>query len=386
MPQFRHGIYGATSAAGPRPVTIAPTSTIVIWGTAPDADEAVFPLNTPVLIPGSPLKAAKLDTKGQRTGTLLSAVEIILAITGAIVVVIRTEEGDDDAAAITNILGGTDATGKRTGIDAVFNVQAMHGLKPRILIAPGFSSDQAVATKLQTVANRLRGFCYADAPGSTETGANVYRQNFGSRRLEVCWPRVINTKAEKVPMSAVAAGLRAKVDNTPWEEYSASISNWKVLPIIGTEYPVDFVDGDNSCLAYILNSNQISTIINDGGLRYWGNHNCSDDPKWQFSTHVRINDIILDASTAALKWARDRKMNKTFVDDVLETQNNFLAGETRAKNLLGGIAYADPELNAPDVILAGEFYMDYNFTPPGVAQAIMITSHFVNDYATTIFE
>ncbi|MCW7553645.1 phage tail sheath subtilisin-like domain-containing protein [Endozoicomonas gorgoniicola] len=385
MPQFRHGIYGATSEAGPRPVPIAPTGTICIVGTADDADENVFPLNTPVLIPGSPLKAAKLDTKGQRVGTLLPAVEMILAITGAIVVVIRVAEGSDDADTRTKVIGETTADGKRTGLDAVFNVQAMLGYKPRVLIAPGFSNDEAVATKLQTVADRLRAYCYADAPGSTETSANAYRQKFGSRRLEVTWPRTINTKAELVPMSAVAAGLRAKVDNTPWEEYSASISNWKVLPIIGTEFPVDFQDGDDSCLAYILNSNQISTIINDGGLRYWGNLNCSDDPKWQFATHVRINDIILDSSTAALKWARDRKINKTFVEDVLETQNNFIARETRAKNLLGGKAWADPELNSPDVILAGEFYMDYEFTPPGIAQAITITSHFVNDYAKAIF-
>ncbi|WP_422452449.1 phage tail sheath subtilisin-like domain-containing protein [Endozoicomonas sp. ALC066] len=385
MPQFRHGIYGATSEAGPRPVPIAPTGTICIVGTAKDADADVFPLNTPVLIAGSPLQAAKLDTTGDRAGTLLPAVEMMLAITGAIIVVIRVADGADDAATITNVIGSTSAEGARSGLDAVFNVQAILGHKPRILIAPGFSDQLTVATKLQTIAERLRAFTYVDAPGTTETAANTYRQNFGSRRVEICWPKVINTKAEKVAMSAVAAGLRAKVDNTPWQEYSASISNQEVLPIIGTEFPVDFQDGDNSCQAYLLNSNQISTIINDGGLRYWGNLNCSSDAKWQFSTHVRINDIILDSTTEALKWARDRKINKTFVEDVLETENNFLARETRAQNLLGGQAWADPELNSPDVILAGEFYMDYDFTPPGIAQAITVTSHFVNDYAKAIF-
>jgi len=386
MPQFRHGVYGVTSETGIRPVTISPTGIITIVGTAPDADDAIYPLNTPSLIAGSPLKAAKLDLTGNREGTLLPAVELILAQAGSMIVVIRVAEGVNDAETLTNVIGSTESDGTRRGMEVIYDVQSLIGHKPSILIVPGFSHEQPVVTKLQTITERLRSFAFYDCLGTTEAEANIFRQNFASKRLEACWPNVININSEVVPTSALAAGLRAKIDNISGKEYSASISNVLVNDVLGTEYTIDFTDGDASCLAYLLNSNQISTVINDGGLRYWGNLTNSSDTKWQFQTHVRVNDIILDAITNALKWARDRKLNKTFVEDVVETVNNFLAKETRSKNLLGGSAWADPEMNSADVILAGEFYLDYDFTPPGIAQAINVTSHFVNDYASAIFE
>ena len=235
------------------------------------------------------------------------------------------------------------------------------------------------------MADRLRGFVYFDCPGNKAEEAQAYRQNFASLRLEACWPRVINVKGEAVPMSAMQAGIRVLKDNTVGEEYSSSTSNQRINGILGTDILVDYVDGDTTCTAYVLNANQISTVINDTGYRTWGNLSCSDDPKWQFSSHVRINDIILDAIADALKWARDNKLNKTFVEDVVEQVNVFLAGQVRNGNLLGGSAWADPELNTPDIIISGEFYLDYDFTPPGIAQAILVTSHFINDYAESIF-
>ena len=385
MPQFKHGIYTATGSGGARPTTIAPTAVTVIVGTAPDADAAVFPANTPVMVPGSATMVAKLDTAGNRQGTLLRAIEMEFEQARAIVMVIRVDEGDDDAATLANVIGTVQADGTRTGMEAILDIQALHGLKPRILIAPGFTSQQTAATKLQTIVDRLRAFAYFDCAGTTPSEAQTYADNFASQRMEACWPGVINVHSEIVPSSAVAAGLRVLYDNTGGEEYSSSISNKRIHGIVGTEYPIDFIDGDSTNTAYILNSNKISTVINDEGFRWWGNLCRSDDPKWQFSSHVRINDILLDAIAAALKWARDRKLNKTFADDVVEQVNLFIQKETRAGNLLGGEAWADPELNTPDTIIAGEFYMDYKFTPPGIAQAITVTSHFVNDYADAVF-
>lgn len=385
MSQFRHGIYPTTGSGGVRPTTIAPTAPIVIVGTAPDADLEVFPENKVIINHGSMTMMAKLDTTGDQLGTLLPAMELIFAQTRAIIAVIRVPEGADDAATLSNVIGTINADGSKTGMELIPDVQNVLGFKPRILIAPGFTHEQSAATKLQTMADRLRGFVYYDCPGNKASDAQAYRDNFASQRLEACWPKVINVKGETVPMSAMQAGIRVLKDNTVGQEYSSSTSNQRINGILGTDIPVDYVDGDNTCTAYMLNVNQISTVINDTGYRTWGNLSCSDDPKWQFSSHVRINDIILDAIAEALKWARDNKLNKTFVDDVVEQVNTFLAGETRAGNLLGGTAWADPELNTPDTIIAGEFYLDYDFTPPGIAQAIVVTSHFINDYAESIF-
>jgi len=385
---FKHGISKATSDAGARPVIVKPTSTIVIVGTAPDADAAVFPLDTPILIAGSPTKLAKLDTSANsdRNGTLLRHGEIIFDQKRTVLVVIRVDEGIDSAATKANVIGAVDGQGKRSGIKAINDVQALLGYKPRILIAPGFTDDQPVLTALIAVGGPMRAFSYGDCLGVQASEAWAYKANFDSKHLELCWPPQVNTIGEVVCLSAVRAGIEAKKDQIKGQEYSASASNRVVNGIVGGLYPVDYRDDDQSCDAYLLNLNQVTTCINDDGYRLWGNRNTSSDTKWQFSAHVKVNDVILDNIAESLKWARDRKIIKTFVEDVTETVNNFLAKETKANNLLGGSAWADPELNTPDVVLAGEFYMDYDFTPPGIAESITVTSHYVNDYATAIFK
>lgn len=388
MAGFKHGIFGSTDEGGVRPVLMADTSFAVVIGTAPDADPAVFPVGKPVLIPGDVRKLAKLDMVGDKAGTLPSALEAVYDQQRCTICVIRQEEGADEAETITNIIGGVDpVTGAKSGLEAILDVQSITGKRPRLLAVPGFTNNQSILTKLLPIATRLRCKVFGDCPGSTYEEAVAYRQLWGDRRLELFWPRMKNAIGDKlVPMSAFALGIEIQKDQNPNDGYSASISNRRVNGSIGTEFPIDYVDGDTNCMAHLLNENQITTVIMDEGLRTWGNLSCSDDPKWQFNSHVRVNDMVLDAITHGLKWARDRKILTTFVEDVTDTVQNFLDGETRAGHLYGATAWADPDLNPPDSIIAGNFYLDYDFTPPGIAQTIHVTSHFTNDYADVIFK
>ena len=79
---FLHGVEVVEIDNGPRPIRTVRSSVIGLVGTAPDADEQRFPLNTPVLIAGSRLEAAKLGT----TGTLPMAIDGIFDQAGALVV------------------------------------------------------------------------------------------------------------------------------------------------------------------------------------------------------------------------------------------------------------------------------------------------------------
>jgi phage tail sheath protein FI len=143
--QFLHGVEVIEIDDGPRPIRTVRSSVIGIVGTAPDADATTFPLNTPVLIAGSRGEAAKLDTSvGQtREGTLPNAVDLILDQIGAVIVVIRIDEGANAAEAAANVLGGVDGnTGDYEGVHALLGAQSIVGVQPRILIAPGFTSER----------------------------------------------------------------------------------------------------------------------------------------------------------------------------------------------------------------------------------------------------
>lgn len=88
--QFLHGVEVVEIDTGLRPIETVRASVIGLVGTAPDADEVKFPLNTPVLITGSRQEAAGLGTKG----TLPWSIDGIFDQAGAAVVVIRIENAE----------------------------------------------------------------------------------------------------------------------------------------------------------------------------------------------------------------------------------------------------------------------------------------------------
>lgn len=138
--QFLHGVETIDIDTGARPISTVRASIIGIVGTAPNADPVAFPINTPVLIAGSRREAARLDVPGTSEGTLPGSVDSIMDQAGAIIVVVRVEEGVDEQETLANVLGGVDAlTGQYEGVHAFKASESVLGFAPRILIAPGFT-------------------------------------------------------------------------------------------------------------------------------------------------------------------------------------------------------------------------------------------------------
>ncbi|MFG6082332.1 phage tail sheath subtilisin-like domain-containing protein [Paracoccus litorisediminis] len=147
MPEtFLHGVEVIEIDTGPRPIRTVRSSVIGIVGTAPDADPAAFPLDTPVLIAGSRAEAAKLDMTEAQTGegTLPAALDGILDQIGAVVIVVRVEEGATEAETLANILGGVNAlNGQYEGVHALLSAESVVGYSPRILCIPGFTHQRS---------------------------------------------------------------------------------------------------------------------------------------------------------------------------------------------------------------------------------------------------
>lgn len=388
--QFLHGVEVVNIDTGARPIRTVKSSVIAVVGTAPDADTTAFPLNTPVLVAGSRLEAAKLDMVGNGNGTLPSAMDAIFDQAGAMVVVIRVEEGIDEAATQSNVIGGVDvATGSYTGIQAILAAESVVKVTPRILVAPGFTHVQAVLTEMVSVAERLRSVIIFDGPNTNDADAITYRQAQGSKRVLMVdpWVKVWDTATSSEviqPASARVAGMIAKSDNE--RGFWHSPSNREMLGIIGTARAVDFTLGDVNARANLLNENEVATIIQKDGYRLWGNRTCSADPKWAFLSVVRTADMINDSLMRAHMWAVDRNITKTYVEDVVEGVNNYLRHLTNIGAILGGKCWADPELNSIDQIQQGKVYFDFDFTAPTPAEHITFRSHMVGDYIEEIFK
>lgn len=387
---FLHGIENITVDDGSRPITTVRSSTIGLVGTAPDADPLIFPVNTPVLIAGSRTEAAKLGL----TGTLPDAIDSIFDQIGAVVIVVRVEEGASEAETLANVLGGVDAnTGQYEGVHAFVAAENITGFVPKIFIAPGFThtrtSDTAnpVVAELSGITDRLKAVIIADGPNTNDADAIAYAGDFGSKRIYVVDPKSKKTGTDGTTItswsSAHVAGLIAKSDNERGWWWSPS--NQNINGITGTARAIDFAMGDTSSRANLLNEKNVNTIIRQDGYRLWGNRTLSSDSKWQFLCVVRTADMIDESLKAAHLWAVDRGITKNYVNDVVEGVNSYLRYLTNIGAILGGQCWADPELNAADVIKSGKVYFDFDFTPVYPAEHIVFRSHLVDDYIKDIF-
>ncbi len=344
-----------------------------------------FPINQPTLINGSRQQAAGLGS----SGTLPQATEAIFNQTGASIVVIRVAEGADAAATLTNIIGGVDGNGQYTGMQALLGAESVVHVAPKILIAPGFSSEAAVATSFQTLCDRLRAIAIIEGPDTTDTDAIAYRNQFGHKRLYLADPGVLSWDAatnrnQMRSNSAYIAGLMARVDNELGFWWSPS--NQPLYGISGLVRPVDFMLGDRSSRANYLNENEITTVIRQDGYRLWGNRTCSNDPKWAFINVVRTADILNDSLQREHLWAVDRCINKTYLADVQAGVNAYLRSLIAQGAILGGSCWPDPDLNTPENMAAGKVYWNFDFTPPAPAEHLTFQSIMTDDYYSTLQE
>lgn len=388
MPDFLHGVNVVEINEGISTVRTSSSSVIGVIGTAPDAIAADFPLNTPVLIPGSLTEAAKLGT----TGTLPAAVKGILDQTGAMIVVVRVAEGvasgeGNEAitaaeATITNIIGSVSANGEYSGVYAFLAAKSKLGLSPKILCAPGFSA-QEVVTELISIAGRLRAIIVTDCPAdATNAELLQFVSDCASARVYAVYPEVINTNNVAVPASPYVAGVIARTDNE--NGFWVSPSNKSINGIVGLSKPIDFALGDSSCRANYLNEKNITTIINQNGYKLWGNRSTVNEGAYKFLCVRRTADVISDSILQAHLWAVDRNIVKNYLTDVTENVNAFLANLKAQGAILAGKCVPNGELNTSANISEGKVYFDFEFTPAYPAEQVTFRAYLNNDDVDTI--
>lgn len=370
MPDFHHGVRVTEVTSGSRTITTVSTAVIGLVATGEGADVTTFPLNTPALI----TNVAKALQAAGTTGTLADALDAIADQTAPIIVVVRVATGVDDAATKTNVIAG---------IEALKTAEAVTGVKPRILGAPGLD-DEDVTTALVTVAQKLRAFAYSHCHGcDTVSEAIAYREGFGARELMLLWPNfttysTADSTTKVRPAVAVAMGLRAKIDKeTGWHK---TLSNVAANGVSGIEYPIfwDLQEPDTD--AGLLNAADITTLIRRNGFRFWGNRTCSDDPAFAFENYTRTAQVLADTMAEAHLWAIDKPLSASLVRDIIDGLNAKGREWTTLGYLLGFNAYYNDELNSTDTLKAGKLYISYDFTPVPPLENLMFRQHITDTY------
>ncbi len=383
MPDFLHGIETVEIEDGIRSIQTVKSSVIGFVGSAPDADAATFPLNTPVLVTG-PRMAATLGADG----TLMDAYNAAYAQGVNAVIVVRVEVGQTTAATLSAVAG---IAGNSTGVWALLNAANTLGLTPRILAAPGFTSAAAadpaspVTQALISVANRLRAVAIADGPNTNEADAKTDRAKYGSNRLYIVDPAVrvwdaTTTGYVTRPASAFVAGALSAADAA--KGFWWSPSNQVLQGVAATARPISWAISDPDTEANRLNEGQIATIIRKDGFRLWGNRSAGEatDTQWAFLPVRRTADMIYESIEGALLWAMDRPFSAQLLLDIKDSVQSYLDELTNRRAILGGAVWIDPELNTEATLKAGKLYLNFDIEPPAPLEHLTLQAHRNGDY------
>lgn len=387
LDQYHHGVRVEEVNTGTRPIRTIATSIIGLVATASDADATAFPENTPVLLTNVQAGIAKAGTQG----TLRAALQSIADQVNTMVVVVRVPTAVLPAEQSAAVIGTTTAEGKYTGLKALLTAKTALGVKPRIIGAPGLD-DAAVTAELVIIAQKLRGFAYAYAwDCATKEEVVAYSETFGARELMLIWPQFLKfdtTTSANVAVSpvAIAMGLRAYIDKTVgWHK---TLSNVPVNGVIGIDKDVfwDLQDPDTD--AGYLNSNDITTLINEGGFRFWGSRTCSADPLFAFENYTRTAQILADTVAEAHIWAVDKPMHPSLPNDIIEGLNAKFRELKNGGYIIDATAWYDENANSVEQLKAGKLRISYDYTPVPPLEDLgfiqRITDSYLADFASRI--
>ncbi len=361
----------------PRPPVFSDMSVVGIVGTAPDADAEVFPADTPVFLYSD--DATKLTALGA-SGTLRDAIILINSQLGefqvaAKVVVVRVEDGGDTDATIGNIIGD----GIATGLSALVTAGPELGVIPRLICAPGFTSQRAageanaVCAALPAICAKLLAHAVVDGPATTEQDAIDWRETLSSDRLIPVDPavKVLEGGVTVVqPLSPAVIGIGVRRDHEKQGRPFHSWANQPVQGIVGPSRPINFsltdgaTEGQRLLVANIgvllRGEMGVESAIGQGGFIFVGTDNAGEDDLWRFYNVTRGRDFIHLMLLRTLRFYLGRfNITGQTIQAILNTMETALRNLKADGDILGFEIKFLRDQNSPEELRQGRFTVNF---------------------------
>lgn len=290
------------------------------------------------------------------------------------------------AVTASDIAGGV-TDGIRTGIQKFLECASRFGFAPKLLIAPGFSSDPEVRAAIRAIVqkSKLRAIAFCDAPvGSTVEEILEARAAGGDVDLTDADERIVylfphhKVKVDGadrlVPYSARMAGVVARTDRT--KGYWKSPSNEPIVGITGVELALTASVNDPQCETNQVNAVGVSTVFAAFGVspRTWGNRSSVFPGVGGIMSFVacrRTADVVEESiELASLKYL-DEVYGDVFVTAVLDDVNAFIRKLISRGALMpgSGCAYIADD-NPSEEIAEGRLTFTTTFCPPPPVERI----------------
>ncbi|WP_103629312.1 phage tail sheath family protein [Campylobacter concisus] len=378
----KFGVNVTISAEAARPIAVESTTPIGIAGYEEVLENGLhFYMTTAKALEAleAKYKAKKDASQAFKKGSIYRALKGIedQAVNTQIILSVFTKDDDED----TN----DEITECKSAVTAFAKAKSRFGYSPNLIIAPGFSHEDAIKGEIEKMATRLKATGIVDLKADDAAAAIVKMGDFGTNRLVAAYPNVKvwddETNAYVYEgQSARIAGMIAHTDGASEFGYSDSYSNRVMIGVSGTQIDVDFELGE-TCTADELRAAKISTIIRESGFRAWGGETSDQDTIWQDLARVRIFDRISQACQKGVLFAIDRKASELY--HAKRSVSELLRGLVGAKVLLG-YELSWSAKNTDATITAGKFYLDVRMQNTPIVKQLTLDFIYVDKYGETL--
>lgn len=291
----------------------------------------------------------------------------------------RDEKGEPVTHIYTDQITG--ATGYSaevvSGLDALLTIDDTLGVKPNIILAPGYSHLEAVMNKMIAVAGKLEGFAVIDMVAADVQAALTARAsgtfNITDDAAVLCYPQVYRYNADEGTNDLIGLSVHwaiAKAIRDGREGYWLSPSNTELVGVMGLSAKITSSLTDTVADTNLLNAQGIVTVFRKSGMgtRLWGNWTAAFPSKQTTeymiaarAVRMAIRDALVKASISYM----DRSATQITVDQITGDVNAFIRDLIGQQAIVDGKCSYRPERNPSIQVAQGKLVFSFSvkFSP-----------------------
>lgn len=363
-------------------------------GPAAAADTTAFPLDEPVsFYSNDTVMLAKLGTEGwlkdavegvnDQLGELQRAAKVCIVRTAHSTAVDPADKLEAELLAITG------SSAQMTGLHALKGAASHIGWTPRLVNAPGYTSQSLavgeanpVVAEMPAILDLLFAVSVVEGPKGSVADAIAWRETFTSKRLIPVAGGVKVRGGESTildrPLSPRVLGLAVRRDHQkdglPFHSWAGQAINGIVAP--GWEHSFSLTDGANEGQD-LLEANigivergevGVDDAISDSGFVFIGTDHSDTTNTWPFYHQTRGNDWIWLAFLKTLRgYLGKYNLTLQVVQAAVNTMNRRLRSLESDEHLYKGSRILfDPAQNGVDDVRGGKITLDPNYEIPSV--------------------
>lgn len=264
-----------------------------------------------------------------------------------------------------------------SALDTLLTVDDMLGVKPNIVIVPGYSQIAAVMNKMISVADRMEGFAVIDMVADDVQAALAARAsgifNITNQAAVLCYPQAFRyntheSTTDKIGLSVFWATAKAIRDGRAG--YWLSPSNSELAGISGLTCAISSSLTDPAADTNLLNAQGIVTVFRKSGqgTRLRGNWTAAypsqktpDGMIAPRAVRMAIREALVDASLSYM----DRAAVGLTVDMINSDVNAFLRNLVGQGAIVAGECSWNEGKNPPEQIAQGHltFTLSVQYAP-----------------------